>query len=183
MTASPFANAGPAPCPCCKASTLSHDTAQPELCGACEDAGCHQPDPSAGARCAHGIFGPAIHTYSRAQAFADGELVDLSGLFIQDVREAGIKYPLACTRAVFAECIELTPAAKRACNDVKGRLWDVLSMSRFAMRRTTSNQAKVYVHLRVVRKRVRPTPTVLKLVVSGGDDGEPVLTLMFPEES
>lgn len=71
-----------------------------------------------------------IHGYSRAQALADGVLVDLrqkpstdkpDALDLDEVcRNAGIKVPLACTARVWAECIEVTPAAREMCCDVKG---------------------------------------------------------------
>ncbi len=48
------------------------------------------------------FFGPAIHTYSRAQAIADGALVDLT----VKAREHGVtmpfKFPVAATAAVWA---------------------------------------------------------------------------------
>lgn len=120
-----------------------------------------------------------IHTYSRAQAIADGVLVDLmQGEMGKTVREAGFRFPIAATARVFAECIDLTPAAKRACNDIQGRLWDVLTMLKRSLRQGREITFQVY----VVRARVRPTLTTLKAVISPGDDGEPVITIMFPEE-
>ena len=78
-------------------------------------------------------------------------------------------------------CIALTPAAKRAHNDVKGRLWDVLWMMRLAMQ-SNRDASSVLFEVYVVRKRVTPTRTRLKVVCGPGDDAEPVLTIMFPEE-
>ena len=50
------------------------------------------------------IFGDLIYSYSRAQALADGVLVDVS----ERARCHGIKYPTACTAGVLAliEAIE-----------------------------------------------------------------------------
>lgn len=120
-----------------------------------------------------------IHTYSRAQAIEDGTLVELDPALC---REAGLKFPVAVTQAVFAECIGLTPAAVRACNDIKGRTWDVLTMLKDGIRRarsTTTIEFQAY----VVRARVRPTLTSFKAVCGPGDAGEPVITIMFPTES
>jgi len=44
-----------------------------------------------------------IYAYTRAQAIEDGELVDLS----ETAREAGIKFPVAVTRAVWAKYVEI----------------------------------------------------------------------------
>ena len=43
------------------------------------------------------IFGDLIYSYSRAQALADGVLVDVSGR----AQRAGIRYPTACTHGVW----------------------------------------------------------------------------------
>jgi len=59
---------------------------------------------------------------TRAQAIADGVLIDVSAR----AREAGLKYPVAMTAAVWDKYVKLTPAAERACNDEQGRLWDIL---------------------------------------------------------
>ena len=85
----------------------------------------------------------------------------------------------ACTAEVFAACIELTPAAKRAGNDIKGRAWDVLWMLKNAVRRAAGRD-RVSFRVLVVRDRVRPTPTDLVAVCGPGDHGEPVITISFP---
>jgi hypothetical protein len=122
-----------------------------------------------------------ISTYSRAQAIEDGVLVDLcqAGDFAKSVKEAGFKFPIACTTEVFAECIGLTKAAEKAGNDINGRLWDVLWMLKCAIRRA-KNTDRIEFVVRIVRDRVRPTPTELVAVCGPGDNAEPVITIMFP---
>ena len=44
------------------------------------------------------IFGEMIYSYTRAEALADGVLVDVS----ERARRAGIRYPTACTHSVWA---------------------------------------------------------------------------------
>jgi hypothetical protein len=61
-----------------------------------------------------------IHRYTRAQAIADGVLIDGS----QTAREAGFGFPVALTRAVWERCVAVPPAV--VCQDEAGRLWDVL---------------------------------------------------------
>ena len=46
----------------------------------------------------HEIFGEMIYSYSRAQALADGVLIDVS----ERAQRAGIQYPTACTAGVWS---------------------------------------------------------------------------------
>lgn len=135
------------------------------------------------------VFGPVIHSYSRRQAIEDGVLVQLSGegyegdeWIPQMVAEAGIRFPLAVTTAVFMDCIGLTKAAEKALNDIKGRLWDVLWMFSQAVRRLPEHRDQFVFELYVVRDRVRPDRVRLKAICGPGDDGEPVITIMYPHE-
>ena len=128
-----------------------------------------------------------IFTYTRKQAIEDGVLVDLNQKptaedpNIDDLdelcRNAGFKYPIAITYAAFLKYVALTPAAERAGNDIKGRLWDILTMLRFAIR-GSSNTDQITFEFRCVTTRIRPSRCFLKAVVGGGDNGEPVITLM-----
>jgi len=56
------------------------------------------------------LFGPVIDAYSRAQAIEDGVLVDVSAT----AREAGLRYPVALTRAVAAATGSSGEAVERA---------------------------------------------------------------------
>jgi hypothetical protein len=69
-----------------------------------------------------------IHRYSRADALCDGVLIDAS----RAAREAGFHYPVALTAAAWAKCVAVSPGV--VCQDDAGRLWDVLTMLRFAIR-------------------------------------------------
>ena len=118
-----------------------------------------------------GIFGEVISSYSRAQAIDDGVLVDVTPTAV----EAGIKYPVALTAAVFGKCVAL-PRGYRGVQDERGRLWDVVSMFRFAVRRSTGGDTLLY------RLKVSGRLVTLKAVVGPGDTPEPVITIMLPEE-
>jgi hypothetical protein len=63
-----------------------------------------------------------IHRYTRADAIADGVLVDVTGT----AREASIRYPVALTRTVWERCVAVPPGV--LFKDEAGRLWDVLSL-------------------------------------------------------
>lgn len=119
---------------------------------------------------------PIISQYTRAQALADGELVDVSAT----TREAGIKYPVALTREAWALCVALSPAAERAMNDEAGRLWDVAWMLANAARH---GGRLVMFQVACVTTRERPTLVELKAICGPGDNGEPVITVMMPHES
>lgn len=123
------------------------------------------------------IFGEVIHEYTRAQAIADGVLIDVS----ETAKEAGFKIPVAVTAGVWERCIKLTPAAEKVGNDINGRLWDVLWMAHVAALRNRDAQELLY-KLRVVIKSKRPELVELKLHCGPGDDLEPVITIMLPEE-
>ncbi len=55
------------------------------------------------------IFGEPIHTYTRAQAIEDGQLIDVS----TTAREAGIVWPVALTSAAWADCVAWTDETEK----------------------------------------------------------------------
>jgi hypothetical protein len=57
-----------------------------------------------------------IHRYTRADAIRDGVLIDVSVV----AREAGVRYPVALTRAVWERCVAVPPGV--LCQDEAGRL-------------------------------------------------------------
>ncbi len=120
-----------------------------------------------------------ISSYTRAQAIEDGVLVDVTAM----AREAGLKYPVALTRAVWAMCVVLSPAAERACNDQTGRLWDVLWMLWIAAKRARAGTSEIVFAIRCVTTTVTPSHVALRAIVGPGDDAEPVITVMLPDES
>lgn len=125
-----------------------------------------------------------ISTYTRRQAIEDGVLVDLrQGDLDRLAREAGFLWPIAATSTVFNECIALTPSAVRALNDIEGRLWDVLWMLKQAITRHRAQpMTELFFDVLVVTDRLTPTLTKLKAVCGPDDDGEPCVTIMYPEE-
>ena len=135
----------------------------------------------------HPIFGEAIHRYTRAQALEDGVLIDFSWT----AREAGITYPVAMTATVYADCVSWSDEdnrRKNIANDIQGRLWDVIWMLRCAILRRKASGGSTdiitYELLRVPRegKGRRPRFVTLKSICGPGDWGEPVITIMQPDE-
>ncbi|OIR02777.1 hypothetical protein GALL_152310 [mine drainage metagenome] len=138
----------------------------------------------------HEIFGEPIHTYTRAQAIEDGQLIDAS----TTAREAGIVWPVALTSAAWADCVEWTDETEArkgyTGQSESGRLWDVCWMLSLAMRGAlrrgldASQQPLYYSLLRTptAGRGVMPRKATLKFMVGPGDQGEPCITVMLPTE-
>lgn len=116
-----------------------------------------------------------IYSYTRAEALADGVLVDASAL----ARDCGFRFPVALTSAAWADCVAVP---LDVCGqDETGRLWDVLNCLAFAARQ--GKQADTVWFSVVVRTSDTHHETVkLKAVCGPGDEGEPVVTVMLPGE-
>lgn len=128
------------------------------------------------------FFGKPIHVYSRAQALDDGVLVDITRM----AKEAGFKIPVAVTLAVWDEYIDWTneDSKKQTHQDLTGRLWDILWMLYLACRHN-SDEAYLNYRLYVIPRdgqSKKPRQIELKAVIGGGDNGEPVITIMLPNE-
>ena len=123
-------------------------------------------------------FGPIIYSYTRKQALADGVQVDLSAT----AREAGIKYPVFVTRAVFDAYVTVPEGVE--AQDEAGRAWDLVWMVRFAILRSQPGQDRIPVEL-YVRNDNRAAKLV-KLIAQCGpldlDDPQPSITIMLPSE-
>jgi len=129
------------------------------------------------------LFGEVIYSYTRKQALQDGVLVDVSAT----AKEAGFTLPVAVTRAVWVDCVEWPEelnAIKKTVQDEAGRLWDVVYMASVAARQNKNKSVISYRVLRVPTDgtKRRPREVELKMIISGGDHGEPVITICQPNE-
>jgi hypothetical protein len=129
------------------------------------------------------FFGEVISTYTRAQAIQDGVLIDAGAM----ANEAGFKWPVAVTSAAWAECVAWTEddSDRQVHQDQSGRLWDVLYMASHAIRTSASASDRLLFQLYRVPRDGRSTEaelTTLKLIVGPGDQGEPVITILLPDE-
>lgn len=126
-------------------------------------------------------FEPVIHGYSRAQAFSDGVLVDVSTM----AKEAGFTVPVALTSAAWSDCVEWGDrgSSRQTHQDESGRLWDVLWMAHLAARRAQGGTIAFALY-RVPRggKGRMPRKVTLHLHIGPGDRAEPVITVMMPGE-
>lgn len=124
------------------------------------------------------LFGNVIYSYTRAQAVADGFQVD-----VRDVaKEAGIRFPVFLTRTVFDAYVAVPEGVTG--QDEAGRLWDVLWMLTFAIRKASQGQDRMPFALYVRNDNRRPK--LVKLIASCGaldmDDPQPAITVMMPDE-
>lgn len=133
------------------------------------------------------IFDEPVYSYSRAQTFDDGYLVDVT----ESAREAGFRFPVALTRAAWEDCVawnDEDSARKHWPQDQAGRLWDVLTMTRFYMRGATRHDPQAgrftLQVLCVPREGRGHKGCVVTLVahVGPGDQGEPCITIGFDSD-
>ena len=131
-------------------------------------------------------FGDVIHTYTRAQAIQDGVLVAVDDDL---ARSAGFGVPVALTTTAWADCVawdEENEAGRDGATgqDETGRLWDVLTMARYAAARATGASRVDYDLMRVPPAGALSTASLatLSLHIGPGDNAEPVVTIMLPGE-
>ena len=119
-------------------------------------------------------------------------LIDLSGA--DAVREIGLRVPVAITAHACADTISAggrwVPDGD-GCMSLRlpggqshdGRLWDVLSLLRHAMRQAAPGEDTVWFSVLVdVHGNGRHRKVDLWARIGPGDHGEPVLTLMSTDE-
>lgn len=126
------------------------------------------------------VFGEPIYTYTRAQAIEDGMLIDFTDPASDtgEVCREHYKFPVAATSAVF-EIMRKAVENPRYCNDYKGVLHDMLWMSRCNKRQIDASTVLFQV---IIQGAGRQKIYTFKLVCGPGDQGEPVITIMLPND-
>jgi hypothetical protein len=116
--------------------------------------------------------------YTRAQALADGVLIDVSDL----AKEAGFKWPVAVTDHLYHGYIVPTLDLVSAGQSISGRLWDVLSVLRAAIS-TGKDLSSLNITVSfLMAPNAAPEPVEFLALAGPGDSGEPVITIMLPED-
>lgn len=139
---------------------------------------------------------PVIASYSRREAIEDGVLVDLTTFSFRPnknvCQEAGFVIPVAITSAAYDKAIggtEDNPLPP--CQDLSGRMYDVVSMLRFAIKLGGGDRSEIHYRLNVWNwvyrngqrtNRTKHELVTLKALCGPGDSGEPVITIMLPNE-
>ena len=132
-----------------------------------------------------------ISTYTTKEAVTDGYLVRVAD---GQSQEAGIKYPVYMTRAVWDKYVEV-PEGMEMEQDKSGRLWDILWMFMWAAKANSSSLMMFKFDCRLPDKGdwekhekmdgSRLTRTItLKSVIQGQDFGDPspAIFIMKPGE-
>jgi hypothetical protein len=119
-----------------------------------------------------------IFAYTRAQAIADGVLIDVTG-----PARAGrlFRIPVALTRAVWDRYVAVPDGVEG--QDEVGRLWDVLFMLYVASGKDGDRSELLYrLHVRNDNREGDPPVVELKAVCGPDDDGSPCVTVMRIDE-
>lgn len=123
-------------------------------------------------------FGDVVYSYTRKQAVADGVQVEVSKV----AAEAGIRFPVFLTRTVFDAYVAVPPGV--TAQDEAGRLWDIVWMLHFAIRKSASHSNRMPFALYV--RNDNRKPRLVKLIATCGpldiDDPQPAITVMMPDE-
>ena len=114
-----------------------------------------------------------IDTYTRAEAIDDGTLIDVSK------HAAGyFKFPVAVTQNVWST-IQQAVNNKKHCNDLEGVLHDVFYMAQLASKTSEGDMIKFTV---IITGAGRKKYHNLWAICGPGDNAEPVITIMYPED-
>jgi hypothetical protein len=132
-----------------------------------------------------------IHAYTRREAIADGVLVAVPP---EVARSAGIVHPVAITAALHATAVAVPPGCE-GLQEASARLWDLLWMLRCAVKGTLPGTSvapgpggigeELAYQLHVVTDvdhLEAPALVTVRALCGPGDDLEPVMTLMLPDE-
>jgi hypothetical protein len=122
-------------------------------------------------------FGPLIHCVTRRDLIEAGQLVEAPE---KDCREAGFTVPVALTREVWGSYVEVPKGV--TLQSEAGRLWDILYMLRLAIARNRSEPDTLLYSLYVRNDNHAPRPVQLKAVIGPDDAGEPVITILLPDQ-
>jgi hypothetical protein len=122
---------------------------------------------------------PVVFTYSRKDALADGFQVDVSAM----AKEAGFSVPVFMTLGVFSTCVQVPQGVTG--QDESGRLWDVLNVLRWTIKKRISGRRFVEFQV-LVRNSDGQKPERVNLLAEIGamdcDDSSFAITIAFPNE-
>lgn len=119
-----------------------------------------------------GLADPEQQRKARQDAIDDGDLIEITRMG----RDMGITLPLAVSARAAQSMVPFTNIPQ---DTVTENLWDTLHAFRDKARTTTEEVFEFQVSL--YQNGLVPTLT-FKAAVSPGDDGEPVITIMMPDE-
>lgn len=119
-----------------------------------------------------------IYSYSRAQAIEDGVLVDVT----ETASKVGLRYPVAVTDTLYHRYIESTTILESEGQTVNGRLMDVLMLLMFEIKRARGNASELHFKVSFLMDSMKTESVDVWADINGGDDGNPVITIMLEGE-
>jgi len=142
------------------------------------------------------LWGKPIFIYTRAQAIADGVLIDLTTAADDKsewlCQQAGFKVPVAITRTAWAQTIGAGGTWRqegdgevlelKGGQSLTGRLWDLLHMLRVASGKAANSDRVHFQVLVDVHGDGRHETVSLRAMCGPGDNAEPVITIMLEGE-
>jgi len=120
-----------------------------------------------------------IFSYTRAQAIEDGVLVDLTAW----ARETGFAVPVACTATVWQGYMVPPPGTESFGQSERGRAHDLLWMLFVAIKASKEpKRNQIPYRVLFLQASGKTEEVTFKAHFGPGDDGEPVVTIMMPDE-
>ncbi|MYL84939.1 hypothetical protein GTA51_17645 [Desulfovibrio aerotolerans] len=119
-----------------------------------------------------------IYSYTRAQAIEDGVLIDITA----DAQAHGFKVHTVVTDNLYHQYVEVPTGLDGSFGQSSaGRLHDVLVLALFAAR-SSKGTDRVYFKVSFLMGPGRSETVDIIAHIGPGDNAEPVLTLMLPED-
>ena len=119
-----------------------------------------------------------VYSYTRAQALADGVLVDVTDV----ARAVGFKVHTAVTATLYHGYVEPPPGVTGEGQSLGGRLQDLLFLVLCSAKKSSPGADRATVRVAFLMKPGRTVTVNVIAHIGPGDHGEPVLTLMLPED-
>ena len=119
-----------------------------------------------------------IYSYTRAQAIEDGVLIDVT----EAARGVGFKVHTVVTATLFHGYVEPPTGLTGEGQSTAGRLHDLLFLVLCAARKNHAGADRAAVRAAFLMKPGRTETVDVIAHIGPGDQGEPVLTLMLPED-
>ncbi|TIH19262.1 hypothetical protein D0S45_03520 [Marinifilum sp. JC120] len=119
-----------------------------------------------------------VYSYSRKQAIEDGVLVDVT----EQAKETGFKVPVAITANLYHQYIEPPDDLEGEGQSTRGRLHAVLLLTFLAAKDRWDGSMVEIEPLFVMGEGTKLEKVKCWAMIGPGDSGEPVLTIMLPED-
>jgi len=120
-----------------------------------------------------------IYSYTRAQALADGVLIDVT----DHAKALGFRVPVALTDHLYNGYVAFVPPGLESeGQSTAGRLHDLLTLAMIAARISKGTDRVTFKVDFLMNPNRKETVEVIAHIGPGDDGAIPVLTLMLPED-